>query len=576
MKRRATGFLCLALALLVGACQQGSTPTGTVQVVINGLPDGVEAVVTVSGPQGFSRQLASGATLSGLAPGSYLVSADSVSDGGETFVPEPRSQDVVVEAGGSAAVSVVYARDLEGKGGLELTISGLPAGVEALVTVSGPEKFGRVLAESTNLIGLVPGDYVVTAVDVEADGDTYIADPSSVNVLVPAGETATLSVVYSPRGAGTGGLDVIISGLPADAEADVAVIDEKGFTQKVTAGTTLSDLMPGDYTLAATEVGVSPYTFAPDQASQVVTVEAGSTARVTVRYAAVTGAVALMIGGLPSGATASVTFESTGDAAAEPALLTETATLADLIPGSYSVTAEAIAFDGFHFKPDTFTVSLEVNAGETATVSISYQPVDGKLLVVPDGLPGGSTVSLGNLVGPGLEGGHMIDTDTFLEGLEPGSYAFSTILMEVVIEDIRYSVTMPTEVEVKPGEIVTVPVRFDPQQGDLLLEISGLPDGAEANVTVTGPSSFESEVKHSTTLFGLEPGDYTVTAHNVPDPDGGKAYEPCLHEPQIVMVVAGEVAAVNVQYAKPQEVIAQSHCVLLPPFTAAPSAKEAR
>lgn len=562
------------LTLFFGACRNAAAPTGDLQVVIGGLQGGLAADVSVSGHNGFEQALTTGTTLSGLEPGSYEVSARSVEDGGDTYLPERSSHNVTVEAGQTTTVSVVYTRQVTA-GSLELTLTGLPEEAEALVTVSGPEDFNRVLAESAVLSSLVPGDYTVTAVDVEVGADIYIPDPSTQTVLVEVGQTATVSVVYHQQLTSTGHLEVIISGLPSDVEGDVSVIDDKGFSQRLTASATLSDLTPGEYTITATEVSTSPYTFAPAQASQVVNVEAAHTLQVTVHYAATTGAVTLSIGGLPSGALASVSFEPVSDPAAEAVPITETATLEDLTPGSYQVSAEAVPFDGFRFEPSPATITVEVDAGETATIQIVYQPVDGKLLVVTEGLPGGVTVTIGNLVGSGLASGREIDTDTFLEGLEPGSYTVSGRLIEAMIDDVWYTVDMPDKVEVHPGEIATVHVRFVAQQGDLTLEISGLPEETEANVTVTGPAGFAIEIKRSTILVEVHPGDYTVTAENVPDPEGGRAFEPCPHEPQTVTVVASGTVAANVHYSKPQEVATQSHCVFFP-FSTRKSGKEAR
>ena len=56
-------------------------------------------------------------------------------------------------------------------GSLAVTISGLPAGAAAVVSVSGPSGFARTLAASETLTGLTPGGYTVTASAVTHDGN---------------------------------------------------------------------------------------------------------------------------------------------------------------------------------------------------------------------------------------------------------------------------------------------------------------------------------------------------------------------------------------------------------------------
>jgi hypothetical protein len=562
MKRLAGTLALLVLAFVLGACQTTATLTGSLTLTVSGLPVGVETDITVSGSDGFSRELSGSATLGNLAPGVYQVSAESVAVGSDTYLPEPADQTVTVEAGRTATVNVAYSQGTSATGILAVDISGVPEDAEALVTVSGPEGFNQVLTGSATLAGLVPGGYTVTAFDIDVNGEGYAPEPREQSVTLEAGQHATATIEYRLQSVATGSLTVVVTGLPADATAAVTIVDGNGFTLTVDTSTTLSELAPGEYTVTAAEVVFSPYSYAATLPSQSVVVSAGASTQVVVAYAAQTGAVMLNIGGLPSGAAAAVAFGPT-DA---PADLIPASTLLELLsPGSYHVSAEATTFDGFRFEPDATSISIDVRAGETATVSIDHEPVDGKLLVVTEGLPGGWTVGLGKITGPGLETEKSIDTGTFLEGLEPGHYTFSELAMEVLIEDSWYTITMPSEFEVAAGTITTLLARFTPQHGNLTITISGLPDGVEAAVFVTGSGGFDFKVKHSTTLSDLAPGTYTITAENVADPNGGRAYEPCQHDPQNVTVVAAETATVSVHYAKPQEVIAQSHCVFFPP-----------
>jgi hypothetical protein len=85
-----------------------------------------------------------------------------------------------------------------------------------------------------------------------------------------------------------------------------------------------------------------------------------------------------------------------------------------------------------------------------------------------------------------------------------------------------------------------------PTTGSLALAVSGLPVGAEADVSVSGPSGFSREVDGSETLSGLAPGNYTVTAAGVSV--GTALYAPS-PSTQAIVVSGGDPASAEVVYA---------------------------
>lgn len=83
-------------------------PSGVLQVDIRGLPDGVPADVTVSGPNGYAADVSTNTTLSSLPSGSYTISARAVTANGVAHTPAPTSQIRSVQAGATTTASVVY------------------------------------------------------------------------------------------------------------------------------------------------------------------------------------------------------------------------------------------------------------------------------------------------------------------------------------------------------------------------------------------------------------------------------------------------------------------------------------
>ncbi|HEY7393339.1 MAG TPA: PQQ-dependent sugar dehydrogenase, partial [Gemmatimonadaceae bacterium] len=84
-----------------------------------------------------------------------------------------------------------------GTGAIDVTVSGLPGGVQGAVTITGGGGFSRTLTASGKVNGLQPGSYTVAATDVTNAGTTYVANPASQAVTVTAGATSPVAVAYS-------------------------------------------------------------------------------------------------------------------------------------------------------------------------------------------------------------------------------------------------------------------------------------------------------------------------------------------------------------------------------------------
>ncbi len=116
----------------------------------------------------------------------------------------------VIGAGETARVSFAVTCAAT-TGSLRITITGLPSGTNAAVTVSGPNSYSQAVAASGTLAGLTPGSYGVNARDVTAGNITYTASVSSSTVAVSAGASPTVTVSYTGPAAPT--LNLRIDGL---------------------------------------------------------------------------------------------------------------------------------------------------------------------------------------------------------------------------------------------------------------------------------------------------------------------------------------------------------------------------
>ncbi|MGH8854138.1 MAG: PQQ-dependent sugar dehydrogenase [Telluria sp.] len=82
-------------------------------------------------------------------------------------------------------------------GSLAVAATGLPAGVNASVRVTGPNNFLQDLTGSQTLTGLAAGSYRVAAAPVTAANVTYTPAPATQSAVVSAGGTVTATVAYS-------------------------------------------------------------------------------------------------------------------------------------------------------------------------------------------------------------------------------------------------------------------------------------------------------------------------------------------------------------------------------------------
>jgi hypothetical protein len=204
-------LLTILLVVALG-CNDGPSglTTGNLSITVAGLPSGVSAAVTVTGPDGYNQPVPGSQTLTQLTPGIYTIAASNVSVGATTYAGTPASQTVSV--GGSASASVIYSANSPTLGSLLVNINGLPSGANAAITVTSTNGFNQAVTTTQTLTSLAPGTYTISAQDVVAPGGTpYTASPATQDVGVTASATASGTVNYSPPSGGS--LNLHIDGM---------------------------------------------------------------------------------------------------------------------------------------------------------------------------------------------------------------------------------------------------------------------------------------------------------------------------------------------------------------------------
>ncbi|MEO8636009.1 MAG: M12 family metallo-peptidase [Gemmatimonadales bacterium] len=80
---------------------------------------------------------------------------------------------------------------------LIVSISGLPAGTPARVTVSGPAGYSSQITGSTTLHGLAAGTYAIGAQYVNAQSQSWTASLSAASLAIATGDTMAVGVTYT-------------------------------------------------------------------------------------------------------------------------------------------------------------------------------------------------------------------------------------------------------------------------------------------------------------------------------------------------------------------------------------------
>jgi len=508
--------------------------TGSLRVDLGGLPAGVAPAVVVTGPGGFSTPLTQPTTLTGLTPGAYEVVASPIETGGELFRPLTAVQLVAVEPGVAiASAEVAYTL---ATGRLMVSFAGVPIGGTPSVLVTGPDGFSVALMGGTTLVGLSPGAYTVTAEGFTVGTAGWGPVPASQGVTVVASAVpVSAPVLWVPT---TAELSILTAGLPVGVAAAIQVSGPDEFSQTVTGSDLLTGLAPGAYTIVATPVSSGGLTWNPVPASQVMALVAGATGSAGVAWALQPGSLTVTISGLPGGAQAAVAV--TGPQGFQ-IQLTGSQLLGTLVPGSYSVIAQPVMSGGDSWNPVPVSQVLGVVSGAGAAV-VTYTQGTGALALTISGLPSaGANVTV---TGPG---GFLATASASQSwtGLLPGSYQVTATAVTLSGTTYQPSPVSQT-IAVSAGSTAPAVVSHSATTGSLAVTISGLPGGAAAAVTASGPAGASHSLVSSQTLMGLAAGSWTINAAGVTSGADQYAASP---PSQVVVVTAGGSSSATVAYS---------------------------
>jgi hypothetical protein len=163
-------------------------------VTVDGAPSATAAAVRVSGPNGFSQTIATTTTFAGIDPGIYFIVAPEILSNQQRFAASPGSRQVQLSPGLNAtSVPVVYTQIT---GNINFAVTGLPSGVPADISVSGPAA-SYVVGASSDLVGVRAGQYTVTVKSIVTDGVLYFPNFTTQTITLSPAATLIVSVSYA-------------------------------------------------------------------------------------------------------------------------------------------------------------------------------------------------------------------------------------------------------------------------------------------------------------------------------------------------------------------------------------------
>jgi hypothetical protein len=355
------------------------------------------------------------------------------------------------------------------------------------------------------------------------------------------GDSAGPSGPRTPPPPTTGALSIELAGLPAGVAPAVRLIGPSGERPVLGSGT-ISDLPPGDYSVAAAPVTASMGGFAPDSASRAIAVRVGTTGTLRVVYSITTGTVAIVAAGLPAGAAPRFALRS----AAQPGVerqLGDTATITHLSPGAYTLRVLASRSDSGTWAPSLDSLPLTITASsEPVRIPVNYSALPVRLSIAVAGLPGNAEASM-LLRGPGVA--RAVVQSLRLDSLARGTYELEAGTVRAsgftwLPDSTRRAVTL------RAGDSANVAVQYGVTTGALAIAVSGIPEGFPASVRVNGPDNFTRVVSGTQTLTDIAPGDYDVQADTVRL--GSGRYDPVTPAQRVRVTASITAAPATVAY----------------------------
>ena len=359
-------------------CTAPGSNTGTVVVVTatsggGADPDGFSVVV-----DGVDRGLIainSTSSLAGVAAGFHAVGLTGVAANCQVAGENPRS--IPVPAGGAARVEFGITCTAPGPstGTLEVVTNTSGGGTDPdgfSLILDGTDRGAIAINTTSRLAGLAPGSHTIGLSGLAANCQMAGENPRPVSVSAGGQLRVTFAVTCTAPAPTTGTLRIttVTTGSAPDGDGYAFSVDG-GAGRPIGNSSTVSlaNIPAGQHTVELQGLAQNCSVTGTNPVG--VALSAGETAPVSfaVTCAATVGALRVTVSGLPAGVSAAVTVTGANNFLQA---ISETRTLSDLRPGTYAVTASEVVSGNTRYSPSVGRPSVDVVAGATAAVTVSY------------------------------------------------------------------------------------------------------------------------------------------------------------------------------------------------------------
>ena len=421
-----------------------------------------------------------------------------------------------------------------------------------MVTLDDVARLQIGAAASRILDELDPGTHRLGLTGLSSSCAVQGDNPRTVTVV--AGETAaeTFEVACAAAPPVTGGLTVSTAtgGVAPDADGYTVTVDgsESG-TIGAEGSLAVGDLGAGDHLVGL--AGVAANCAVEGDNPRTVSVVAGAVVPVAFSIACVappvssgTLTITTQTGG--AGADPNGYAFAIGDGAPQPIGPSATVSVAGVPAGTTQVELTGLAGNCQLAGANPRPVTVPDGGTVAVTFAVTCSAGTGTLVVVTESNgtpadPNGYTLRLDDEAA----GTIGVNATRTLGQLPPGVH---TVVLGGVADNcaVQGQSSRSATVTAAQTTTLTFTVVCAATTGSLTVTVAGLPSGAEGDVAVTGPGGFSRDVTATTTIAGLPPGDYTVTASSVTA--GGSTWT-ASPATRTVPVAAGASATATVTYS---------------------------
>ncbi len=470
----------------------------------------------------------------GTPAGQALINSLTSTSNSPGFSLSASASTLSVAPGASATSTLIISPQQGFSGAVNLSVSGLPAGVTAsfspasattssvlTVVASSSAAASTSTLTVTGTSGSLTNTARISLTIAATPSFTLSAAPASLNLA--RGSLATSSIVITPQNGFQGKVTLSASGLPSGVTASFSTVGSNSTSTLTLTASNSAAIGAATVTITGTSgnlsstanvsltVGAAPtpgFSIAASPASLNITEGASGASTITVTpQNGFTAAVSFSIAGLPTGVTATFSLASStrsstltvkASANASPGSATLTVTgISGALTSTATIAITVVAAPSFTLSATPAALSLTAGTSGSSSIAISPQNgFNGSVKLAASGLPSGVTASFSPATATGSSTVTFTASTSAAAGNATatitgtsGTLSASTSIALSIAKPPSFTLSLsPTSLSLAQGASGTTTLTLTPQNGfnsPVLLGVSGLPIGVTPSFTAS-------------------------------------------------------------------------------------------